>query len=601
MKNYMKFALVAACVLGLGFTSCSDDDDVIKTALKEPVASNAAATVSSLTFQWDKVEHATQYGYELTDPAGNVVMTDVTKKTAVTFTGLRPATTYTLGVWAYSKLYGDMESSKVATLTATTASTQQLAAPQLSATVAAGVASVTWEPVPGATSYTYSYMAPDKESGEDVEVTGETSENHLEISGLPIDRTYKVSVYATSSDEVYTPSEVVSVSFTMSHSEAWTVQGTYTSAHLGKSFPVTMIAYDDNSYTLMAWYGVDYYNFDFSVGSDGIVTPNGSYARTADGDYIIPTGVNEMREVYISTGSNPSTFTGNERSGQITIRTCNYDNGTDTFVWVPARQEMWRAEGTYHSAVTGQDYAETLIAYDDNTYALEPWYGVTGFNLEFKADPSNHGSIDEIMNAEGYYDNGYWANTGLGGDYYGMYIWPGYDASYEDYCSYISGGRLSGEVRLYVYAAGVAGADWCVDSFTWGNSASSITIDDLVGEYKYVTKGQEYVTDYTNWYDFDYDGSYTVSKSESDPNSLVFDNFYWTGYPLTGKVDLEKLTITFQPQTAGYYIFASSEGENLPMVAKIDPANLTITFDGWNMWYDGYYYFRNTLAVFTKL
>lgn len=308
-----------------------------------------------------------------------------------------------------------------------------------------------------------------------------------------------------------------------------------------------------------------------------------------------------MREVYISTGSNPSTFTGNERSGQITIRTCNYDNGTDTFVWVPARQEMWRAQGTYHSAVTGQDYAETLIAYDDNTYALEPWYGVTGFNLEFKTDPSNHGSIDEIMNAEGYYDNGYWANTGLGGDYYGMYIWPGYDASYEDYCSYISGGRLSGEVRLYVYAAGVAGADWCVDSFTWGNSASSITIDDLVGEYKYVTKGQEYVTDYTNWYDFDYDGSYTVSKSESDPNSLVFDNFYWTGYPLTGKVDLEKLTITFQPQTAGYYIFASSEGENLPMVAKIDPANLTVTFDGWNMWYDGYYYFRNTLAVFTKL
>lgn len=82
---------------------------------------------------------------------------------------------------------------------------------------------------------------------------------------------------------------------------------------------------------------------------------------------------------------------------------------------------------------------------------------------------------------------------------------------------------------------------------------------------------------------------------------MVFDGFYWTDYPLVGKVDMENLTITFQPQEAGYYIFASSEGENVPMVATIDMQNLTVTFDDWNMWYGGYTYFYKTKTVFTKL
>ena len=218
-------------------------------------------------------------------------------------------------------------------------------------------------------------MVPDKATGADQEVTGETADTFLEISGLKIDNSYTVTVRALSTDEAYT--------------------GTHTSAHPAKSFPVTMIAYDDNSYTLKAWYGVDYYNFDFAVDSNGLITPNGNYERNADGDYIIPTGVSEMPEVYISTDSNPSVFTGTERSGEITIRTCNYDNGADSFVWKPSRQEIWRVHGTYHSAVTGEDYNETLIAYDDNTYILQPWYGVTGYDLEFKADPANHGSVDE--------------------------------------------------------------------------------------------------------------------------------------------------------------------------------------------------------------
>lgn len=604
MKRYMKFAVAMACALAFGLSACSDDDDAVKSVLNDPTLANVSESVSSLTFSWDKVEGATQYGYELTDPDGNMVTTDVTKYTTVRFTGLRPATTYTLSVWAYSKVYGDVGTSKIATLTGTTASTEPLATPTLTAEVAAGVATVSWEEVPHATSYIYSYTAPNKETGVDEEVTGETADLFVAISGLMIDRDYTVSVYAVSTDEVYTDSEKASVTFTMTHTQAWTVEGTYTSGHLGKSFPVTMIAYDDNSYSLMAWYGVDYYNFDFSVDDSGVITPSGYYNKNSKGEYVIPTGDSNLPEIYLSTDL-PSTFSGNERSGEINIHTCNYGSGTDTFIWVPARQEIWRAQGTYRSAANGKSYTETLIAYDDNTYTLEPWYGVNGFNLEFRADPNDNGGIAEILNAEGYYDYGYWVNTGLDDDYYGVYIWPGYDSEYPEECSYISGGATGGTLRLYVYPAGVSGAGWCVDVFIWGNGTGALTIDDLVGEYDIVTSGYQYIE--TTAGDFSYDNTLTITKSAGDPNSLVFDNFYWSECPIVGKVDLKAMTVTFQPQAMGYYTFAGNANYDTPVVGTIS-SNCVITVEGWNGWYnfgtasspEWYSYFENTKTVFTK-
>lgn len=604
MKIYKNFAVAMACALAFGLSACSDDDDAIKSVLKDPSLANVSESVSSLTFSWDKVDDATQYGYELTDPEGKAVYTDVTKYTRVHFTGLRPATTYTLSVWAYSKVYGDVGTSKIATLTGTTASTEPLAAPTLTAEVAAGVATVSWEEVPHATSYIYSYEITGKETGASEEIKGETSDLYVEISGLDIDREYTVSVYAVSTDEVYTESEKATVSFTMTHTRTWTVVGTYTSAHLGKSYPVTMIAYDDNTYSLMSWYGVEPYNFDFSVDENGVITPYGSYSKNSKGEYIIPTGDSALPEIYLSNDV-PSTFSGNERGGQINIHTCNYGTGTDTFIWEPARQVLWRAQGTYRSAVTGETYNETLTAYDDNTYSLEPWYGVDGYNLEFRVDPANNGSVEEILNAEGYYANGYWINTGLGGDYYGLYIWPGYDAAYEDTSSFITGGATGGTLRLCVYAAAVSGADWCSDVFTWGNGTGAMTIDDLVGEYSVTTTGYQYVESQEG--SFSYDNVLTVTKSADDPNSLVFDNFYWSECPIVGKVDLKAMTVTFQPQEWGYYIFADTTGSDAPVVATISSSRV-ITVEGWTGWYnfgttsapDWYYYFADTKTTFKK-
>lgn len=589
MKKYMKFAVAALCAMAFGLSACSDDDDAIKSVLKDPTLANVSESVSSLSFSWDKVDGATQYGYELTDPDGNMVSTDVTKKTSVVFTGLKPATTYTLSVWAYSKVYGDVGTSKIATLTGTTASTQPLDKPTLTAEVAAGVATVSWEEVAHATSYVYTY----NDGGEE-DVTGETSDLFLAISGLVVDRDYTVSVYAKSTDEVYTESESATVTFTMTHTEAWRVDGTYTSAHLAKSFPVTMIAYDDNTYTLLAWYGVDYYNFDFSVDDNGTITPYGDFSKNSKGEYIIPTGNPELPEIYLSNDI-ASTFNGNSRSGEVNIQTCNYGTGTDTFIWTPARQELWRAAGKYSSHVTGATYNGTIIAYDDNSYTLEPWYGVNGYNLELKIGAD--GSM-ELLSYYGIYDAGYWVNTGLDDDtYYGLYVWT------WDGLSYLEGNRMAGRLVLCTAADGGA---WGDDVFEWGDSAAKLTIDDLVGEYTYSTAGYQYLENAEGG--FDYTGTYTVTKSTSDPNALVFDCFYWYDYPVEGVVDLDAMTVTIQPQYMGWYLFSGYYSTTDPVVGTID-ANLNITFENWNLWYnfgtdaapEWYYYVENTKTVFTKM
>ncbi|MCM1356005.1 MAG: fibronectin type III domain-containing protein [Staphylococcus sp.] len=587
MKKIRFFAAALSCVISFGLFSCSDDDDALKSTLKEPVPATVAGSVSSLTFEWDKVDQATQYGYELTDQNGEVVKTDVTKTTAVKFTGLRPATTYTLSVWAYSKVYGDVGSSKIATLTATTASTEALAAPQLTATVAAGTATVNWEAVTNATTYAYSYSVPDKATGERNVVSGETSDTYIEISGLPLNEEYTVTVTAKSSNEVYTESEPASVSFTMTHTEAWTVTGTYTSAHLGTTFPVTMTAYDDNTYMLESWYGVNGYNFEFSVSGDGTVTPTGDYKTNSNGDYVIPTGVAEMPDVYLSM-SNVSTFSGNERSGQISIRTCNYGNGTDTFTWIPARQEIWRVTGTYHSHILNADYTETLIAYDDQSYTLEPFYGVGGYNLEFKIGTDGM----EIINYYGIYDYGCWIETGIDDDeYWGIYIWP-----WENF-SYMTGNSKSGAINFYTIASV---GDWGYDTFTWTSSDDSLSIDDLTGAYTFYTSGQEQLENWPEWSRFDYADAYTVTKSATNPNALVFDNFYWYDYPVEGVVDLNAMTVTFQPQDMGYYVFAAESGQGDPVVGTIDPSGKTITISGWSVWWSGTSYIQNAVTVFEK-
>ena len=125
MRYYLP--LVLLCI-GI-FTSCKDEDPVT-TPLQTPTGEVYKATVSSLTFHWENIKDATQYGYELMDPENNVVYGDVTTGTTATFTGLKDNTTYTLNVWAYSSFGSSFEKSSIATLTGKTPAIVQLATPK---------------------------------------------------------------------------------------------------------------------------------------------------------------------------------------------------------------------------------------------------------------------------------------------------------------------------------------------------------------------------------------------------------------------------------------------------------------------------------------
>ena len=103
MQYFKQLAFIAGCCLVGLFTAC-DDDELVTTPLDAPAISVGAATVSTLTFSWDKVANVSQYAYELKDPQGEFVKGDVTTANSASFTGLQPNTTYTLDVWAYGAM-----------------------------------------------------------------------------------------------------------------------------------------------------------------------------------------------------------------------------------------------------------------------------------------------------------------------------------------------------------------------------------------------------------------------------------------------------------------------------------------------------------------
>ena len=91
MKLNKIIRLLAIIALATAMPSCSDED-ALATALDTTQGETEKVTYNSLTFEWDKVEGATQYGYELYDNNGLLVVRSVTGKNSVTIGDLQPAT-----------------------------------------------------------------------------------------------------------------------------------------------------------------------------------------------------------------------------------------------------------------------------------------------------------------------------------------------------------------------------------------------------------------------------------------------------------------------------------------------------------------------------
>lgn len=249
------FLLSALCVL----SSCKDDDTVL-TPLPAPEAGLYQATVSSLTFYWDKVANATQYAYELFSPEGDKVTGGVTEGTVAVLTGLKDNTDYKFTVWAYGPFEGDYSKSPVAEISGRTPAIVQLATPKLTVLVNGG-AVATWDEVPNATHYVLTIsINGGKESSWDITGT------EMMIGNLSTG-TYTITLKAVSDDEAFSDSELATATFEIEKKEAWRVDGTFDDG-AGNKWPVTMIVWNNGTYTLKDWYNVEGYDLEFSVNDD---------------------------------------------------------------------------------------------------------------------------------------------------------------------------------------------------------------------------------------------------------------------------------------------------------------------------------------------
>lgn len=249
------FLLSALCVI----SSCKDDDTVL-TPLPSPEAGLYQATVSSLTFYWDKVANATQYAYELFSPEGDKVTGGVTEGTVAVLTGLKDNTDYKFTVWAYGPFEGDYSKSPVAEISGRTPAIVQLATPKLTVLVNGG-AVATWDEVPNATHYVLTIsINGGKESSWDITGT------EMMIGNLSTG-TYTVTLKAVSDDEAFSDSELATATFEIEKKEAWRVDGTFDDG-AGNKWPVTMIVWNNGTYTLKDWYNVEGYDLEFSVNDD---------------------------------------------------------------------------------------------------------------------------------------------------------------------------------------------------------------------------------------------------------------------------------------------------------------------------------------------
>ncbi len=372
----------------VGLTACSSDET--KTPLPSPTLTEGSKTVSSIVFNWDPVEGASQYAYELYDKEGEKITADVTNTTTVVATGLKPKTQYTLKVWAFSPVNGKHTTSPIATITATTNEQIPLVAPtSATAATAAGGVTITWPAVEHATGYKYSIS-----NG----TTGTTATNSVTLTGLE-QGTYTITLIATSDDETYADSEPFQFTFERAKAEAWRATGIYTSANLpegSNTFTADIVAYDDGSYTIESPYGVDGFSISFSVdaANNNQLKPIGTQSYSGY-EYVWVTSEYDMG-MYCDGGY--SAFEGSKQKGDLWFYAIMYDadgnevgeGGYDTFEWGgDADVTVDKLCGTYAAELSAYDYFTTewtlqevsrtdevtITKVSDNTVTIHNFYG----------------------------------------------------------------------------------------------------------------------------------------------------------------------------------------------------------------------------------
>lgn len=329
--KYNKIIRLLAIVALVGTMPSCNDDEVL-TALETTQGETEKVSYNSLSFEWEKVDGATQYGYELYDDSNKLVIRSVTDYNRVTIGDLKPGTEYTLKVWSYAAIGSDHTTSPTFEIKATTTPLKAIGKPTLSCDVKAGKYEVSWKKVSNATEYSYILTNAD---GMIVK-TGSVTSTSIRFSNLELGD-YTVAVKALSSKGGYEPEgEFSSLDFTVEDTVVWKAEGTYWSEIFGQSWTATIVCYGDNNYSIQGWYGVEGYDLDFVV--DNISDPEDTFALDGDYDYdnstycyIVPTGRTDVKNVYVYQWWNESIFSGNKAAGSVKV--CVYNDFKDDYVY----------------------------------------------------------------------------------------------------------------------------------------------------------------------------------------------------------------------------------------------------------------------------
>ena len=412
------FLLAAACMGA--FSSCSDDDDTLNGKLDKTNAEVLSQSVSSLSFTWKAIKNASQYAYELRDPDENLVESGVTTDLAASFTNLQPNTTYQLKVWAYGAYGSGYETSEPIYLTATTPAIVQLGTPKVTVVTSGATTTASWKSVEHAKKYEY-YV---KLKGADkVLESGTVTDTEVALYGLVGE--YELGVKSISTSEAYSDSEYDKVEFKVEKREVWRTVGTFDDG-AGNSWKATIVAYSNDSYKILKWYGVEGYDFEFSVTSAGNVAVTNAYKDAGEWYYVRTDATHHLTVHH----TYHSSFSGNSTSGKMTIY-----NGKDiTFTWPVAVTESWRAEGT--CSVKGSSWKATLVSYSDGSYKLLKWFGNDGYDLAFSvASDGKPTFLNAVKVENGWYYIKVAANSQLG-------LYPAYQSTF-------SGNKNSGSFSFY--------------------------------------------------------------------------------------------------------------------------------------------------------
>ena len=365
------FLLSALCAL----TSCKDDEKVL-TPLPAPEAGLYQATVSSLTFYWDKVANATQYAYELLDPEGEKVSGGVTEGTVAVLTGLKDNTDYKFTVWAYGPFEGDYSKSPVAEISGTTPAIVQLATPVPVINLENGVVA-SWEAIANAAYYSYTCT-----SANGTDISGTVEGTSVALSNLATGA-YSFSVKAVSGEEAFSDSESATVSFEIEKKESWRVVGSFDDG-TGNKWPVTMIVWNNGTYTLKDWYNVEGYDLEFSVNDDTSINILNYYEPYLPNIWVEAGFEEDNGWIQLYTAGGYSSFAGSKSEGGSVWFYSYKTDGYPEFTWTGDGGSLIDdLVGTYSQNSTGSqifdgsnwvDFTSTndvvIEKIDDNTVSV---------------------------------------------------------------------------------------------------------------------------------------------------------------------------------------------------------------------------------------